>query len=116
MSGLSTILANLAERQQLFTLEWERVSDDVPTRVTCNGIAEKHKKHGSYIWRAKNGEDYLIMRGRIVSSDNRTEARADGIVRENVSDAGADGQWHYWTVKVASIRRLLAMGLVIETN
>jgi len=113
MSDLKEMIDAVARKQNFLTVTWNRVTDEAPTKVTANGIVAKHKTHGTYIWIAKNGEEYVTLRGRIIASDDRTQERVDGDSRHNVSDAGADGKWHYWSVRLSSIVELLADGRVI---
>lgn len=116
MDIMKDVLAKLSDDQNIMTISWERVTDSAPTLVTVNGIAERHKRNGQYIWTTKDGHNCLIIRGRVITSDERTEARSDGEYKPNTSDAGAGGDWHYWTVRLDRIKELRASGTIIVRN
>jgi hypothetical protein len=114
MEMIETILLDLATRQQFFTVEFKRVTDSTPTLCTVNGIAEFHKTKKAYLWKNSEGNYCMTIRGRIIDSNARTEARADGKEDENTSDAGKGLK--YWTVRLDSIVKLVAGGLIVTPN
>lgn len=102
-------ITKLANQQQFFTVTWKRMEEN--TLVTVNGIVMYSDNRNAYIWQNKEGRDRFILRGIIVS--DRTEERSLPN-KPNLSDAGADGKWKYWTAPLENITEIRYKGKVLS--
>lgn len=114
------MLDNFFAQKRIATVTYWRGTDSERTLVTVNGIVEQKTNAPAapgfhFLWLTKAGAPRFTLRGEIVSSDGRTESRADGKLARNTSRStreGAKKSWPYWSLFADNIVQIVADGVV----
>lgn len=107
-------------QNKISTISFMRGTDTEATMVTINGLVERKTDKPlapgyRYMWLTRKGEPRFTLRGEVIKSDGRTESRADGKVRENLSKSTheeAKKRWPYWTLFADNVVQIVADGKV----